>query len=250
MYMIKIESRSNDKFKLWHELTKSKGIKKEGLLILPGKKLCHEILHSKRHEVLTEIIPSGQKPMTQDFKKQFELSHVLFAELDLLGTKENLFILRAPEIKKIDSVPDVQGLELVCPISDPSNMGAIIRSAVAFGVRQIILTKESANPYLQKSIKASSGYCLDVNLVKSDLEIHQFVDQNDDCYALDMKGKDIQNVQFGKNCRLILGQEGLGIPQQNRLKKIKIKTEKVESLNVAIAASIVLFQISSSKKCE
>lgn len=246
--MIKIESRANDKFKFWLELTKSKGLKKEGFLILPGKKLCLEILSSKKFEVVTELIPSGHTAITSDIKKHFELSHELFNELDVLGTKENLFILRNPIIQKFEQVDRIDGLEIICPISDPSNLGAIIRSAVAFGVNKIILTKESANPFLQKSLKASSGYAISAPLFQSDLSIHDLLHQSENCYALDMHGEEIGKVHFQKNCRLILGQEGQGIPQATQIKKIRIPTEQVESLNVAIAASIVLFQIHSSKK--
>lgn len=245
--MIKIESRSNEKFKLWSDLTKGKGIKKEGLLILPGKKLCHEIFQSNNFEIVTELIPAGHRPITSDIKKHFELSPDLFSELDLLGTKENLFILRLPKMEKISSIEEIHGIELVCPISDPSNLGAIIRSSVAFGVNKIILTKESANPYLQKSIKASSGYCLMAPLVQTDLSIQDFAHEADNSYALDMNGEDLRKIKFGKNCRLILGQEGLGIPHHAQIKKIRISTEKVESLNVAVATSIVLFQIAATQ---
>lgn len=246
--MLKIESRQNEKFKYWLELTKGKGIKKEGFLIVAGDKLCQELIREKQFNIEAELILFGNKPLTNEIKKHFYLSPELFHELDLLGTKNNLLVINTPSIPVMDLTLPVRGLEIVCPISDPSNLGAIIRSAVAFNVQKIILTKESANPFLQKAIKASSGYALKAPLFFSNQSILELSFDDENTFALDMNGTDIRDIQFGQNMRFVLGQEGLGIPKNQNLKKIKIPTVAVESLNVAVATSIVLFHHSSSQK--
>ena len=80
--------------------------------------------------------------------KTTQLSTELFKELDVLGTKSPLLILTYNDFTlKNFSVPP-RGLELVSPLGDPRNLGALIRSAAGFSANEIILTKESTHPFL------------------------------------------------------------------------------------------------------
>lgn len=239
-----ISSRQNSKFKLWQSLLEAKGIKREGHCLVSGPKLLDEILAADSPRVAELLHPSKGSLRHKDLDvPQFRLSGDLFHELDVRGTKSTLAVVEAPELKVYVPAP-AQGLEIVAALSDPANLGALIRSAEAFGVRRIILTKECASPFLPKTIAASSGSVFRVPLYSapplSDIDLPE-------AYGLDMDGENLVNLTWPKDVVLVLGEEGLGLPASLKLNRIRIPMSgKIESLNATAAASIALFSYAST----
>lgn len=233
-----ITSSQNSKFQLWKSLLKSKGIKENGLFLLSGEKLIFEFLKDSDLEIVSEIITPGLRPQ-QTRVPSFELSKELFAELDVIGTHFNLFVLKTPKIETLDPRSEPQGLEVITPVGDPLNLGAMIRSAVAFQASKIILTTESANPFLPKCVKASSGSVLTAPLFSSGpLNVWD----STYTYALDSEGENLSKLAIPKNFRILIGEEGPGLGHLQNVKKIKIPTNHVESLNATVAASLVMWE--------
>ncbi len=233
----KIESSANAVFKKFLSLTTSKGLKAEGLFILCGEKLIHEFLQKPHLEINAEIIPEGGYAIS-NAKSVFEMSRTLFNELDSQGTHFNLLILAQPSILSFDPGSEPQGLEVICPLGDPGNLGAIVRSAEAFGASRVILTQEAANPFLPKSVKAAAGSILRMPLCRAG----SLKELSSNLIVLDQGGTFIEDFQWPKNCRLLVGEEGPGLSRLNSGLKFKqilsIKTEGVESLNAVVAASL------------
>lgn len=233
-----ITSPLNSKFQLWKSLLKSKGIKENGLFLLSGEKLIFEFLKDSDLEIVSEIITPGLRPQ-QTRVSSFELSKELFSELDVIGTNFNLFVLKTPLIKKIDPRTEPMGLEVITPVGDPLNLGAMIRSAVAFHASKIILTSESAYPFLPKCVKASSGSVLTAPLYSSGpLNIWD----STFTYALDAEGENLNQISIPHHFRILVGEEGPGLGRMQNAKKIKIPIQNVESLNATVAASLVMWE--------
>ena len=235
-----IESEQNPSFKLFKSLLSSKGIKSEQLFILSGKKLVEESILQRAESIRWEIVTDNQQPQTRlPHNNIIKLSKNLFNELDVSGTGFNLLVMQLPEFVSGDLSQAAEGAELILPLGDPSNLGAMIRSAAAFGVKKIWLTKESAHPFLPKSIKASSGACFLVNFILGP----SIQDIQTPCIALDAAGEDIQKFNWPKNFRLLVGEEGPGVPSQIPITPISIQMEPgIESLNATVAMSIALHQ--------
>lgn len=246
-----IQSDQNPKFKTWKTLLESKGRKKENLFILSGQKIIYDFirLQNDRQDYQIKAVifdasieisktdPIFQRSISK--KLFFNLTHTLFKDLDVLGTHYPLVILTKPEVALVElkSTPPI-GLELVLPLTNPSNLGALIRTGVAFGVSHFFLTTESADPYHPMSLRASSGSVLSAKISKIRLPYHS----DDDDWALDMQGIPLQQTTFPKNVRLWLGQEGQGINQNwPANKKISIPIQNVESLNVTVAGSLAIW---------
>lgn len=249
--MTEITSTTNTHFKRWSELSSARGIKKHQEFILMGEKLINEFMSKPNFKIKAEIICEGhrsvvmQSPSTQNLRiPVFKLSKGLFNEIDTLGTHYNLLVL---EPNEIPTLPDQnpKGLEVVAPLGDPSNLGALVRSAVAFGASKIILTEESCNPYHPKAIKASAGALLKVDLFKTGKLLDIIKDQ--DMYVLDMVGEDVAKFKWPRNIRLAIGEEGPGFGDIKGLKRLSVPTQSVESLNATVAASIALYNYSISK---
>lgn len=243
--MIEITSATNAHFKRFLSLTKSKGLKDEGQFILSGKDLIAEFLKKPNLEIIAEILTSDQKTLVKDQKtKHYHLSAALFKELDVLGTHFNLLVLKAPEMSEWKKTSELKGLTLLVPLGDPTNLGALARSAEAFGASQMVLLKESSHPFLPKAIKSSAGSLLRIPLMKGP-SIHD-VDTWDlkNLVALDLNGENLSQFKWPKDVYLLVGEEGAGLPSMKAAKHVSIKTNGVESLNATVATSIAMYTYS------
>lgn len=240
----KIGSAQNEQFKIWKSLLTSKGIKENKMFFLMGEKLVNEFLEEPIKGFKAEFILHNQEiPQKTDVKKTF-LTTELFKELDILGTKSPMLILSFEEfkIKNIEEAP--KGLELICPLGDPRNLGALVRSAVGFGVSEVILTQESTHPFLPHAIKASAGSALKMRFSKSSaLSEIPLIGEN---YALSLHGEVLTKIKWPKDLRLWIGEEGPGLKlelsQKKKIKFVNIPTNNIESLNAMVSASLALWE--------
>ncbi len=245
-----ITSESNEKLKAFKSLTSAKGIKEQQRFILSGVKLIEEFMQQKltRFKPVAFIFEADAWPYF--IQKNLEITKFVipkasFKELDVIGTGEPLLVLEFKEFEKKDFQKNPIELELICPLGDPRNLGALVRSAVGFGVFEIILTKESAHPYLPQAVKASAGAALYANFKKSDLAIAEIpvVAAN---MALDLEGQVISAVTWPRDLRLWIGEEGPGLKitaeQKKKLNFVTIPTQRIESLNAMVSASLAMWE--------
>lgn len=226
----KITSASNAKFRMWKELLTAKGIREHRLCLVSGQKIVDELLTNK-DLISCALTTSQEMPLGI---RGFELSKDLFNELDIFGTHSTLLVVKTPDLDKSENI-EPKGLEIVAPLQDPANLGALIRSAAAFGVSRLWLTTESANPFLPKAIRSSSGVCLKIRIGILTTQPTQ------DDVGLDMEGKHLQSFKWPRDIRLWVGEEGRGL-QNFPGGRLKIEmSRQVESLNATIAASVALF---------
>ncbi|MCB0378354.1 MAG: RNA methyltransferase [Bdellovibrionales bacterium] len=233
---MKISSSSNGIFKELKALSTSKGLKEQGRTLVSGRKITHEVFRKYSSKDIFWVCGPNMEIPTPDLKN-IELSAELFHEVDSLGTKAPLLSVPLPT-KLAWTDLDSQTPALFCAATDPSNLGAIARSMVAFGVEQLVVLKEAAHPFLPRCLRASSGLIFDLRIFDGP-SIHELDASN--LFALDMHGKDIAKVEAPQNWKLLVGEEGQGIPKSFKGTRVSIPmTKKAESLNVAIATSIWL----------
>lgn len=136
-------------------------------------------------------------------------------------------------------------------IQDPGNLGTIIRSAVAFNIDTIIMSKESVDLYNSKVLRSTQGMIFNINIVISDLkeEINNLKKNNYKILTTQVDGgKLIKSIEKNEKFAIIMGNEGKGV--SNALKELSDEyvyipmNEKCESLNVAVATSIILYELS------
>lgn len=138
-------------------------------------------------------------------------------------------------------------------IQDPGNLGTIIRLADWFGIDQIVCSEDTVDVYNPKVIQATMGSFTRVNVVYTSLS--EFLGKTEHInLGTDMEGKNIYEFGFPEKFNLILGNEGNGIrPETVSLLHQKItiprfgKNKLTESLNVSMAAGIILGEIFSKR---
>lgn len=242
--MIEISSSTNALYKKWLSLLEGRGLRKEGLCLVSGKKLVEECLRNTPDAVEQILLPPKVEALNVRCK-QARLSSALFKELDVIGTKAPIAVVRVPEIEPW-AAHTPHGLELILALSDPGNLGSVLRSAEAFGVKRIILTEESASPFLPKSLRASAGASLRLKFFSA-AKLESLKIQN--ALALDMAGENIRTAQWPRDSYLILGEEGRGLPKNLELRRLSIPMQPgTESLNATVAASIALYVYNQFQK--
>lgn len=271
-----IQSAQNDRFKHFRSLLSTKGIQEHNQFIISSNNICEEFIKKIQknpedlnadYTVLSIIAPKN-KPLSDEFisslvkhpklknLKLYLIDSTLFQDLDPLGTKSYVLHVEFPGVQKINAQnpPDkdrfTNGHHLVLASGDPKNLGALFRSALAFETGSIVLTEESAHPYLPHSIKSSAGAVFQLPFYKSGklietIEFLSSLNSNLKLYSLDLRGDSIQKTKFQKPCLLVLGEER-GYPQNfpfEKTNRVFIPTKNVESLNVAVAGSLALYEL-------
>lgn len=246
--MKSIMSQQNPNFKRWRQILEPRGIKKLSQTLVSGRKIIPEILKQKNsliQEILVDSESMADQWNVENEDNVFCLEPAHFKELDILGTGAPLLVLSLPAIENWSPSTKPVGLELLVAMSDPSNLGAIIRSADAFGVTKMILLSESAHAFHPKVTKTSSGSNFRLLLEKGP-SINEV--SGDNLWALDMHGIDLRQARLPENLRLLIGEEGQGIPEDRILPENRLSipiAPAVESLNATVAASLAMYQILS-----
>lgn len=135
-------------------------------------------------------------------------------------------------------------------LEDPHNFGAIIRTAEARGIKNIIIPKDRSVSVNETVMKVSSGALNHVNIIMVN-NLAQTIDKLKELgffiYAADMDGEDYKKISYSDKVCLIIGSEGFGLSKLVKQKSdviIKIPMNgKVNSLNASVATGILLFGI-------
>jgi len=204
---------------------------------------------------------SPKKNLLTDVKVYFKTKK----ELDKYSTKENLLHqgyvaeiehLEDPVLK--DFIKDKDDISLACldGVTDPRNIGSLIRSAAAFGIDGIIIKERNFPSESKLMFKAASGaieYMKIFKVSNINSTLKNLKERNFWVYGFDGKGdKNFTSIEWKGNNILLFGSEGSGMHQHTSkyadfLVKIDIN-EKIESLNISNSAAIVFHHLSYLKK--
>ncbi len=236
-------------------LTRS-GILKNGLFLMEGPRFVSDyiltgtpewILLSDNAGALAEA--AAQKAAGMNIPI-FEIPRKLFDDISGTEVSQGIAAVCPVPSVNISDIPRSGVFLLLDSISDPGNMGTIIRSAAAFGCRAMIAGKGSCCPFSPKVTRAAAGLNSSLPVV-FDADLPGFMRENSDIIEFigaDAAGGDIELLQRRKGCLgLVIGSEAHGISEEirNHLNcTVAIPmTGGVESLNAAVSASILLFAI-------
>jgi TrmH family RNA methyltransferase len=133
-------------------------------------------------------------------------------------------------------------------IQDPGNLGTIIRSAEAFGASAVLLGEKTVSEFNPKVLRSSAGSSFRLPTFHAKLERINELKQNGLRIAATSshKGRPIDEVNLSGSLAILVGSEGAGVPREymnlaDELIRVP-HSERVESLNAAIAASVILYE--------
>ena len=237
-----IASPRNPEYKVWQSLLSGRGIKKHGLALLSGPKQVAEML-SEFPDRINAVLWNNRDSIDPAFgPNQYCLRPEIFHDLDVFGAGPPLMVVEVPEMPEFESELPA-GATLFIPFQDPSNVGAVIRSAAALGAAQTVLLSEAAHPFHPKSLRAAGPTVYRLPLVKGPA-LADLANVDFPVIVLSGQGQSLTDYAFPENFGLVPGLEGPGLPGTLLDKpQVAVPMEPgVESLNAAVAASIALYE--------
>lgn len=222
-------------------------------------------LNQKKYQV-DNFIVEGEHLVNEAYKKGLLKTLIVEETSDFSLDVETLYVTEnvLKYISELDNPQKIMGIcKKIIPnenlgnkilildkVQDPGNLGTIIRSAVAFNVDTIILSEDTVSIYNSKVIRASQGMLFHINIKIGNLkeEIDNLKRQNYKIYSTDVNnGKSLKSLEKIDKFAIIMGNEGNGVSDEiNKLSDEYIyinMNENCESLNVAIATSIILYEL-------
>jgi len=233
---------SKSQIKLITSLDKKKYRSKHQLFVVEGIKSIQEFLNSDyKLNLLFSVEDILQKnEVNTNLITEFELKKISFLSTPNCA----LAIFKIPEVKAIDHNSLVVALD---NISDPGNLGTIIRLCDWFGIKDLICSTNTVDCFNPKVVQASMGSLCRVNITYLDLEYYLKNKQMKPIYGTFMDGESIYSSTVMNKGILVLGNEANGIGEEIEktvTDRIAIpqfgNSRETESLNVATATAIML----------
>ncbi|WP_407405425.1 TrmH family RNA methyltransferase [Chryseobacterium sp.] len=230
--------------KILQSLDKKKFRQKYNLFLVEGNKIISEL--PKSNIKIKEIYSTDAKNLGFTGTPVIEITEHELKKISFLQhPKDSIAVCELqvdPNFKERDIQLVLDGIQ------DPGNLGTIIRLADWFGIEQIICSEDTVDCYNPKVIQASMGSFTRVNMVYCNLVDYLSETKNSNV-GTDMDGENIYQFEKPKKLNLIMGNEGKGLRNETEQllhKKISIprfgRSQSTESLNVSMAAGIILGQ--------
>ncbi len=265
-----ITSRNNPLVKLVASLADKKGRMAEKCFIAEGEKLTYEAIDAGlpvtkiliREDKYCAVIDKLKAALDEGKLESVEIFLFSAAAFEKISTE------KAPQgvisvIKYLDFFSNIdiiyneeifsenERVLALYSLRDPSNLGSVIRSAVAFGVEHIIISSDTADVYNPKTVRSAMGSLFKVKIT-SVSDFASFVDyaRKSDRRVLAAELTDsavsLSDVSLRRSDIVVIGNEGHGIsPEISALcdKSVYIPiSEKTESLNASVAASLFMWE--------
>lgn len=242
-----ITSKNNPLIKMLCQLKTPKGRNELGLFLAEGEKLTDEALNSSftvRHIIISQ---DSKFDVSRYIGKAniVKVSGEVYKKISNEVTPQG--IAAAVEVKTAKLSDNLAAL-LLDGISDPGNLGTIIRTAAAVGIDDICLYN-CLCPYNPKCVRASMGGIFHVNLLPIDL--FGIKNLNKPIICADLNGENLFEFKPPPSYVLAIGSEANGLSKEVKdLSKYFVKipmTDRAESLNAAVAASIIMYDLKYKK---
>ena len=247
--MIQITSSSNKTYKYFKSLLQKKARYESGEFVVEGIKSVRDACFSGKE--ITAIIISDEFCEDFDYGEVdvYEVSAPLFEKLCDTKTPQGIAAV-IKMYKTADFVPDINGAYVYCDgVSDPGNLGTIIRTADAAGISGVILSNTCADIYAPKTVRASMGSFFNIDLIHgktaADLAEYKSMGFNLLGGALTDNTSDYRAADYNKPTIIIVGNEANGISDEvlKMCSPVKIPIHgRAESLNAGIAAGILMYE--------
>ena len=153
-----IKSSENKKFKSLKKLLTKKEREKTKTFLIEGKNIIEEA--KKYNKILTYITDDINKIEDNVFYLDKKLKESLSS---LKNSNEDIALVKYLEEKEISA----NTILLIDNVRDPSNLGTILRTCLAFGVKDIVLSENTVDLYNPKTLRASEGAIFSLNIFLS-----------------------------------------------------------------------------------
>lgn len=255
-----LTSLQNDQVKYVVNLHKRKFREETGEFLIEGWRFVEEGVHRGAHLAKVFVYPERQNEIWPRLAEELKEKGIPVIEVDervlrKMSDTENpqgiLAIVKQPKWSWQDFRNIGGSVFLILDgVQDPGNCGTILRTALAAGITQVWLTEGTVDLYNLKVLRSTMGAIFSLKILTHCLpeEILNFCqEQNISVLTGDIEGSDLYETDMPQQLALVVGNEGNGPSAAFRgpqVTRITIPmSHKVESLNVAMATGIILYEI-------
>ncbi len=245
-----LTSLDNEKVKMYCKLKDKKYRDKTGYFLIEG---MHLVLEAYKEGLIEEVILEKDEVIPIDLPTVYVTNEIIHRISDVECPSKVMALCR----KKEESADLGNHILVLDGIQDPGNLGTIIRSSKAFHIDTIVLGENTVDLYNPKVVRSTQGMLFHINVIRKDLVpfLQTLKDQDYPLYGTKVEyGKDVRELKEKDKAKyvLIMGNEGAGVRPEildlcDQFLYINMD-EAVESLNVAVATSILLYELDESKE--
>ena len=232
----KIDSRQNQKIKDLVKLSQPKFSREKKLFKIEG---FHALEMAQKSNVLVSVFATKEIPNLK--VPQYIVSESIMESISVTKSPQGVIcVCNYIEQNELSS----EKVLLLDNVSDPGNLGTLLRTALAFGYKDVIL-RGGCSQYNEKVLQSTQGAIFELNII-NDIDLAHLKEY--EVIATEIKGSvDIASLLNVKKHVLVLGNEAHGVSKEIldlADKRVRINIENIESLNVAIAGAIAMYQLS------
>ena len=257
-----IASRDNRVIKNVCKLMESsKERREQGLFVAEGIRLCEDAANSRAEIVLTlstrsarEKYPEQAEKVLAASAKNYDMTEELSAKISDTKSPQGIISVCRTLDKNANLVHIIKdSLFLVLEdLQDPANMGAVFRSAEAFGMSGVILAGNCCDIYAPKTVRAGMGavFRLPILRTASGTEAAELLEKSGVrtfAAVVHAEAKPVGECGLGKGCAVFIGNEGNGLKPETVDAcgtKVTIPMRgRAESLNAAAAAAVLMWEM-------
>jgi len=236
-----ISSLQNERIKNLSKLLSKKFRDLEGKFLVEGEHLVEEAFKSG---LLLEVIKCEDVLGNYDVPTTLVTYDVIKKLSNTVNPQRIIGVVKKIEEKELGNK-----ILILDDIQDPGNLGTIIRSSLAFNIDSIVLSNNSVDMYNDKVVRSSEGMIFHINIVRKDIvslidELHK---NGYKVYGTKVDGGTrVDSITIPSKYALVMGNEGNGVKEEildlcDDYVYIDMNSS-VESLNVGVATSIILYE--------
>ena len=245
----KITSLSNQKVKDACKLKTSKGRSESGCFLIEGFHILEMALNKGvvKSIFTNKIIEGIDEKITQ-----YLVDDNILNKISYMPSNQGVIAVCKMEFLPIEHSNLVVFLD---NISDPGNMGTILRTCLAFGVKNVLISEGSVSIFNDKVLMSAQGAIFNLNIEKVSYEDVQKLKNEYEIIATTLNDKSVDfgelKVEQNKKYIVTFGNESRGISEEvKNMTDIftKIPMNTIDSLNVGVAAGIIIYYLAIQNK--
>jgi len=252
---LKVTSKDNPLIKLVCALQGSaKERRKRGLFVLEGLRICTDAFDNGIRfdkfivsETAVLKLENEIKHLSVGADKCYVLPDGLFEKIAATDSPQGIIGV-AKRIEKNSEILKNGRYIALENLSDPSNLGAVSRTAEALGITGVLISGDSCDPYSPKALRASMGTLLRMPIIICDDLVEAIKNSGLKAYAcvVDSTAMPIESVEFCDGTVVMIGNEANGLTDAAKEVSTEITIRmrgNAESLNAAVAAAIAMWEM-------
>ncbi len=244
-----IESRANERVKEARKLLLRKERKESGLHLIESEKLVREAVTSGA-KIVSCFLEEGFAFTPPEGAIMYTVTRAVLESLCESQTPQGIVaVVQTPDLTPPDVYP--YGLVVVLDgVQDPGNVGAIVRSADAFGAVGLLVSPACADVFAPKTLRAAMGSTYHLSVWQGELlpELIKLRGQGFTALCGDLKGSETLPA-LAPNVALVIGSEGSGVSETvaDACERFRLTMHgRAESLNASVAAGVLLYVVSAA----